>query len=96
MFCAILESGVLTDTPGHYLKDLRIFILNQASFSLEEGGMEATVKRFGSERIVFGTGFPVQYQKASILQLAQADISDRDKENIASKNLERILKKEQL
>ncbi|MCX7705617.1 MAG: amidohydrolase [bacterium] len=78
------------------LEKFENFYLESSQLSLEEGGIEATVRRFGSERIVFGTGFPVQYQKAAILQLTHADISDRDKENIASKNLERILQKEQL
>ncbi|MCM8816712.1 MAG: amidohydrolase [Candidatus Omnitrophica bacterium] len=78
------------------LEKFENFYLESSQLSLEEGGIEATVKRFGSERIVFGTGFPVQYQKASILQLTHADISEKDKENIASKNLERILQKEQL
>jgi len=72
------------------------FYLESSLLSLEEGGIEATVKRFGSERIVFGTGFPVRYPKAAILNLVHADISEKDKENIASKNLEKILQEEQL
>ncbi|HRV04674.1 MAG TPA: amidohydrolase family protein [Candidatus Ratteibacteria bacterium] len=72
------------------------FYLETSLLSLEEGGLEATVKRFGAERIVFGTGFPVRYPKAAILQLAYADISDEDKEKIASENLENILQEEKL
>ncbi|MCM8788531.1 MAG: amidohydrolase [Candidatus Omnitrophica bacterium] len=78
------------------LEKFENFYLESSQLSLEEGGVEATVKRFGSERIIFGTGFPVRYPKASILQLVHADISEQDKINIASKNLERILKKEKL
>ncbi len=70
------------------------FYLESSLLSLEEGGIEATVRRFGSERILFGTGFPVRYPKAAILQLVHADISDTDKQNIASKNLEKILQEE--
>lgn len=72
------------------------FYLESSLLSLEEGGIEETVKRFGSERIVFGTGFPVRYPKAAILQLVHADISEEDKNNISWKNLEKILKKEKL
>lgn len=78
------------------LEKFENFYLESSRLSLEEGGIEATVKRFGSERIVFGTGFPVQYQKASVLNLTHADIAEVDKENIALKNLEKILKREQL
>ncbi len=72
------------------------FYLETSLLSLEEGGLEATVKKFGSEKLVFGTGFPVRYPKAAILELVHADIPDNDKEAIASKNLERILREEKL
>lgn len=78
------------------LEKFENFYLESSRLSLEEGGIESTVKRFGAERIVFGTGFPVQYQKASILQLTHADISEQDKIKIASANLERILREEKL
>lgn len=72
------------------------FYLETSLLSLEEGGLESVVKRFGSQRLIFGTGFPVRYQKAAILQIIHADISDSDKINIASKNLEQILREEKL
>ena len=78
------------------LEKFQRFYIESSLLSLEEGGVEATVRRFGSEKIVFGTGFPVRYPKAAILQLVHADISEKDKINIASKNLEKILQEEQL
>lgn len=66
--------------------------LESSLLSLQEGNVEEIVKRFGSERIVFGTGFPERYMEASILQLVHAEISEKDKENIAWKNIERIIK----
>ncbi len=78
------------------LEKFENFYLESSLLSLEEGGIEATVKRFGSKRIVFGTGFPVRYPKAAMLQLVHADISEDDKKNIASKNIERILQGEKL
>ena len=78
------------------LEKFEFFYLESSQLSLEEGGIEATVKEFGPEKIVFGTGFPVRYPKAAILQLKHADISDDAKIKIASKNIEKILQRVQL
>ena len=56
-----------------------------------DGILESFVKRFGASRLLFGTGYPDHAIGGSILMLYQADLSDRDKEAIASKNLERLL-----
>jgi len=64
--------------------------------SLEEGGLEAAVNKFGADRFVFGTGFPLRYQKAAILQLLHADISEEAKRKIAYGNFERIMKETKL
>lgn len=65
--------------------------LETSMLSIEDGGLEAGVKRFGAERYLFGTGFPERYAQASVLQLLHAEISDADKEKIASGNLKRIM-----
>jgi uncharacterized protein len=65
--------------------------LETSLVALEDGGMEATVARYGAERLLFGSGFPVRYHESAILQLLHADISDEDKQKIASTNLERVL-----
>ena len=67
------------------------FYLESSLLSLEDGGVEAAVKRFGAERIVFGTGFPERYMEAPILQLLHAEIPESAKKKIASENLEHIL-----
>lgn len=59
--------------------------------ALAEGGTEAMVGEFGSERILFGTGFPARYAEAAALQLLHADISESDKANIAHANLRRLI-----
>ncbi|MCM8785538.1 MAG: amidohydrolase family protein [Candidatus Omnitrophica bacterium] len=66
--------------------------LESSLLSLYEGGLEETVKRYGSERIVFGSGFPERYFESSILQLVNAEIEKEDKEKIAYKNIEKIIK----
>jgi predicted TIM-barrel fold metal-dependent hydrolase len=59
--------------------------------ALEDGGMEATVARYGAERLLFGSGFPERYPESAILQLLHADISESDRQKIASGNLKRVL-----
>jgi predicted TIM-barrel fold metal-dependent hydrolase len=70
--------------------------LETSLLSLEAGGVEAAVAKFGGDRFVFGTGFPERYPEAAILQLVHADIADADRTKIASGNLTRILKEERL
>jgi uncharacterized protein len=59
--------------------------------SLQAGGLEATVRAYGAERLVFGTGFPNRYAEAPAMDLLHADISDADKLAIASGNMERLI-----
>jgi predicted TIM-barrel fold metal-dependent hydrolase len=68
----------------------RVFV-ETSLVSLEAGGLEAGVKRFDASRFVFGSGFPVRYPEAALLDLLQADLPVRDREAIASANLERLL-----
>jgi len=56
-----------------------------------DGGIKDFCKRYGAERLLFGTGFPGWNPGGPILMLAQADISMRERDMIASGNLERIL-----
>jgi len=67
--------------------------IESSLLSLQEGGIEETVKKYGAERIVFGSGFPERYFEASILQLVHSEISEKDKEKIAHKNIERIIER---
>lgn len=60
--------------------------------SLEDGGVEEMVRRFGAQRLVFGTGFPKRYAEASMLQLTHADIDNADKQAIAADNMLHLLK----
>jgi len=65
--------------------------LESSLLSLNEGSLEETVKRFGAEKIVFGSGYPERYMEAAILQIVYSEISEEDKEKIAYKNIERII-----
>ncbi|MCM8762403.1 MAG: hypothetical protein NC905_07605 [Candidatus Omnitrophica bacterium] len=59
---------------------------------LNEGSLEERVKRFGGERVVFGSGYPERYMEASILQLVHSEIEEQEKRNIAYRNIERVIK----
>ncbi len=65
--------------------------LETSLLSLEAGGLEATVNRFGAEKLLFGTGFPERYSEAPMLQLQHSEIDLEDKQKIATKNLEDLL-----
>ena len=65
--------------------------LDTSLVALEDGGMEATVARYGAERLLFGTDFPERYPESSILQLIHAEISDDDKRKIGAGNFKRLI-----
>lgn len=67
------------------------FYIETSGLSAAEGGIEAMVGRFGSARIIFGTGFPEKYAQGPMLELLHCPIPDSDKEKIASGNLERLI-----
>lgn len=70
--------------------------LETSLLSLENYGLEATVQRFGSDKIVFGSGFPERYPESAMLQLLHADIPEYDKKKIAGLNLENLIAKVKL
>ncbi len=54
-------------------------------------GIEDICKNFGAERLVFGSGMPVLSGAASVALITYAQISDVEKQKIASGNLERLM-----
>ncbi len=61
-----------------------------------DGGIEGFCSKYGAERLLFGTGYPKWNPGGPILTLAQADITAKEREMIASENLERILRRVRL
>ena len=57
----------------------------------QDGGIEAFVQSYGPAQMLFGSGFPTWDYGGMMLALRHSDVSDDDKEAIASKNLERLL-----
>ena len=60
------------------------------STHIDVGGMEEVVRRFGSEHLLFGSGLPVYEPSGALGLLLYAQISDADRENIASGNFLRL------
>lgn len=54
-------------------------------------GIEEVTRRFGAERLLFGSGLPVTEAGPSIVQVTYAEISDADKRLIAGDNLRTML-----
>jgi len=67
----------------------RVF-LESSLLSLTAGALEATVKKFGAGRVIFGSGFPERYVDAAILDLVQAQLSTEEKKTIACGNLKKL------
>lgn len=54
-------------------------------------GIETLVKELGADRILFGTGMPIQYPGAGLAKMEGAEISQEDKALIFGKNAQKLL-----
>lgn len=70
--------------------------LETSLLSLEDGGVEGTVERYGAARLLFGSNFPERYLEAATLAIRHADIAAADKCLIASTNLEKLIQQVRL
>ena len=61
-----------------------------------DGGIKDFVGKYGAERLLFGTGYPKWNPGGPILTLAHADITAKEREKIASGNIQRILREARL
>jgi len=61
-----------------------------------DGGIAAFVRKYGHERMLFGSGFPDQTFFRGVLTLAHADIPDDARAAIAGGNLRRLLQEVKL
>jgi len=55
------------------------------------GGIESICSRFGSSRLIFGTGLPFFDPGFAVSHITYAQIDDADKQAIAAGNLEKLL-----
>jgi predicted TIM-barrel fold metal-dependent hydrolase len=71
-------------------------LIFETSGYLVDGGIEEFCKRYSAGRLVFGSGFPDNAGGAAMLALAQAEISDAERQAIAWGNLCRLLEEASL
>ena len=89
---------ILTDTGYRLSRDLLPALAKHRNLFVESSryevhqGLEELCERFGSRRVLFGTGMPTYAPGCAITMLASAHLSDHDKELIANGNLSRLLK----
>jgi predicted TIM-barrel fold metal-dependent hydrolase len=67
------------------------FVIDTATF-LMHGGIEDVVKRFGGERLIFGSQMPFVEPGAAMAAVLFAEIADKDKRKIAHENFNRLFK----
>jgi len=63
----------------------------ETSLYLAANGIENFCKKYGADRLLFGTGYPGNYMGSAMLRLLHANISEKYKRKIASENLENLL-----
>jgi len=54
-------------------------------------GLDDMVRRFGSQRLVFGTYVPHQDPNVPMMLVTDGDLSDADRQNIAGGNMQRLM-----
>lgn len=61
------------------------------SYTITDGGIESFVAQYGSTRLLYGSDFPNAFFGSNMLMVRHANISQSDRENIASANMKRII-----
>src|SRR5439155_4442148 len=66
-------------------------LIFETSSYLVDSAIEEFCKRYSASRLIFGSGFPDNASGAAMLALAQAEISEAERQAIALENLCRLL-----
>jgi hypothetical protein len=61
------------------------------TYWFQDGCIEDFVRKYGAERLLYGSGFPYSYFGANMMMIIHAEITGNDKELIAGGNLRRIM-----
>lgn len=67
-----------------------VYLSTGSNFAVHRG-IEHLVGTIGPDRLLFGSGFPAVEPMMAVTQLMYADISDADKQQIGSANLQRLI-----
>lgn len=92
LVCIISDTGLWgSDRYFRPLIETYADVYLEFSTQIVAGGIADFVKTYGGGRMLFGTGFPTWDHGGMMLALKHANISDADRQSIASGNLDRIL-----
>lgn len=89
---AIITNYGLWGSDGYVyplVKSYKNVYIDTSDFQ-EIAGIETFVNRFGSERLLFGTNYPMDNMGGPLATLFGARIGERDRENIAHGNFDRL------
>lgn len=92
---AHMGSFCMMKNPNEDLENLpeNVFIDTAMSAELEEAGeFEEIIRRFGTNRVLYGSDFPYGTQKAAIARIKDSSFTDSEKEDMLWKNAAKILK----
>lgn len=93
---------ILTDVGYRSMRQLKYLMKEfdnlyiETSTFVSHNGIKHFVEEFGAERFIFGSGMPKASSAASVSLIRYSDISNQDKEKIAHKNIETLLKEVRL
>mgnify|MGYP005833779079 CR=1 FL=1 len=89
-----LRTGLRTTRPLYrMLERWPNFHVEFSPMTSNYRGLEHMVKNFGSERIIFGSIMPEYSPAIPVTQILYADLSKKDKRNIAGENLHRLIER---
>ena len=92
---AHMGSFCMMKNPNENLENLpeNVFIDTAMSAELEEAGeFEEIIRRFGTNRVLYGSDFPYGTQKAAIARIRDSSFTDSEKEDMLWRNAAKILK----
>lgn len=87
----LLRQGQVADRYLYFLLDKHRKLYLETSYYQVNDGIGSLVRRFGPERLVFGTGMPLYQPDCPINALCQSGICEEDIRKIACLNLENLL-----
>lgn len=99
-FVADFKDNIMICNPNHLwgsdryfrplLEKYATFHLDCAAYWIPEG-VEILAKRYGAERILYGSGYPYYNHGSMMCAIKHANLSDAEKQLIAHGNIERII-----
>ncbi len=80
-------------TGCEYLEDTNcVFDISSSIMFMPEGVPEAYIRRYGAERMVFGSDFPLWNPEQEVQRFLDLKLTDQEREQIAHKTAEELLK----